>query len=210
MEDLSKLFDLLLQLMPGFLAAWVLYGLTAYVKPSQFERVIQALIFSFLIKAVLPIEKYLLIKAGSFVQLGVWTKDSEYLVNAFTAIFFGLISSYYANNDKLYKLARKFKLTRRTAYPSEWFGAFSENVTFTVLHLVGDRRIYGWPIEWPSESDKGHFILVAASWLVDSKEIVLDSNESIMIAAKDVEMVEFLKKSQELKNGTKVTKSPST
>jgi len=209
MDDISKLFDLLLQLIPGFLAAWVLYGFTSYVKPSQFERVVQALIFSFLIKAVLPIEKYLLLKLGEIFELGTWSSDSELFTTAITAILFGLICSFFANNDKLYKHARYLRLTRRTAYPSEWFGAFSENVTFTVLHLTGSRRIYGWPIQWPSEPSNGHFLLVSASWLDGEVEIPLDASESIMIPAKDVEMVEFVKNVQEIKNGSKVSESTS-
>lgn len=211
MGELSKeLVDLLLQLMPGFLAAWVLYSFTAYSKPTQFERIIQALIFSFLIKTLLPIQKYFLFKLGNFVQLGSWSSESELLVTAVTGIVFGLLSAYFANNDKFYNLARKLKLTKRTAYPSEWFGAFSEKVTYVVLHLSGNRRIYGWPMQWPSEPDIGHFVLVSASWLIDDKETMLDSNESIMIAAKDVEMVEFLKPITELKNGTKISKPTTT
>ncbi len=209
MDDISKLFDLLLQLMPGFLAAWVLYGFTSFVKPSQFERVVQALIFSFLIMTVLPIEKFLLLKFGEVIQLGVWSTDSELFATAITAIVFGLICSFFANNDKLYKLARHLKLTRRTAYPSEWFGAFSENITFTVLHLTGSRRIYGWPIQWPSDPNEGHFVLVSASWLDDEEEISLNASESIMIAAKDVEMVEFVKSTQEIDNGSKISEPAS-
>ena len=33
-------------LLPGFVAAWVFYGLTAHPKASPFERVVQALIFT--------------------------------------------------------------------------------------------------------------------------------------------------------------------
>lgn len=209
MEGLSTgLISLLSQLMPGFLAAWVLYGLTSYPKPSQFERVIQALIFSFLIQAVVPIEKFLLLQAGKFIQVGNWGNDAQLICSAITALLFGLMSSYYANNDKLYRWARNKKLTKRTAYPSEWYGAFSEKITFTVLHTKGGRRIMGWPTQWPSEPTEGHFELTYAAWLDDdNKMIELGENESILISAKDVEMVEFTKLTKELSNGTKTEKS---
>ena len=48
-DDLIRLFY---DLLPGFLAAWVYYGLTAHPKPSPFERVIQALIFTVIVRAL--------------------------------------------------------------------------------------------------------------------------------------------------------------
>lgn len=204
----SGLITLLTQLMPGFLAAWVLYGLTSYPKPSQFERVIQALIFSFLIQAIVPIEKWLFIQLGKVCIFGYWNSDSEVILSAITGILFGLISSYYANNDKLYSLGRRLKLTKRTAYPSEWFGAFTEKVTFVVLHLKGSRRIMGWPVQWPSEPNNGHFELTLAAWLDDNNnETGVDSRESILIPTGEVEMVEFTKIVKELQNGTETAKS---
>lgn len=199
MDGISQeLMNVLLQLLPGFLAAWLLYGLTSYPKPSQFERVIQALIFSFLIRALLPVEENLMIKLGKIHSFGRWDKDSELLASAISGLLFGLVASYYANNDKLYACARKLKLTKRTAYPSEWFGAFTDNITYVVLHLAGSRRIIGWARQWPSDPSIGHFMLMDAAWLNDNgDEIALTANELILIAAKDVEMVEFIKFNKE-------------
>ncbi len=195
MEGLStELINLLFQLMPGFLAAWVLYGFTAYPKPSQFERILQALIFSFLIKALLPIEKFFLVWVGNYFLIGLWDNDAQIFVTTITGLLFGLVTCYFANNDKFYAFARKCKLTKRKAYPSEWFGAFSEQITYVVLHLTDNRRIYGWPEQWPSEPKNGHFVLSNAVWLnKDDTEIVLVVEEKIMIAAEAVEMVEFVK-----------------
>ncbi len=47
MELASKeLVGIISYLLPGFLAAWIFYGLTAHPKPQPFERVVQALIFT--------------------------------------------------------------------------------------------------------------------------------------------------------------------
>ena len=47
MDTFAKDFVTLLQyLLPGFVAAWIIYSFTSYPKPSQFERVVQALIFT--------------------------------------------------------------------------------------------------------------------------------------------------------------------
>ena len=53
MPEISKeVVSLLIFLMPGFLSAWVIYGLTSHTKPVQFERVVQALIYTVSIKAM--------------------------------------------------------------------------------------------------------------------------------------------------------------
>jgi len=49
----QQVIALLQYLLPGFLAAWIFYGLTSYAKPSNFERVIQALIFTLFIQGMM-------------------------------------------------------------------------------------------------------------------------------------------------------------
>ncbi len=204
MENISKDFVSILQyLLPGFLAAWVFYGFTSFPKPSQFERVVQALIFTLIIQLFVFIEKSTALKLNSIVSFGNWSNRSELLCSIITAFILGTIFAHFSNNDKFHKLVRNIGVTRETSYPSEWFGAFikSKNVTYVVLHFEDERRLYGWPIEWPSEPDKGHFVLEDASWLDEDKEIPLKGVNSIMVNVKDVKWVEFMDKTWEGKNG---------
>jgi hypothetical protein len=193
-ETSKDVLTLLTQLMPGFLTAWVVYGLTTYTKPPQFERVIQALIYSFLVSAVVAILEWTLLFAGKTVRFGLWDKSSELVASTAIALLLGLMLSYYMRTDSFFKLARRLRLTSRTPYPSEWYGAFAITPRYLVLHLTGGRRISGYPSEWPTEPTTGHFRLTNAAWIGDdNKEISLDSDESILIEAKQVEMVELLK-----------------
>lgn len=115
----------------------------------------------------------------------------------------GFTLSYYSNNNKIHDLLGKFKITRETSYPSEWFSAYLD-ATYVVLHLEGERRLYGWPKEWPSDPVNGHFQIINASWLVDengtNKIIPLENVESILIDVKQVKMVEFMKMTKEGEN----------
>jgi hypothetical protein len=215
MEDLKDVVSLLLQLFPGFIAAWILYGFSSYPKPSQFERLAQALVFSFLVRVLLIPERSILLWVGTFRSFGIWDDDSQLLAATLTGIVIGLIGSYFAYNDKLYAGARRLGLTTRTAYPSEWFGALTREARYIVLHLNDGRRIYGWPQQWPSAPAAGHFELVESKWLQDaavddrsardgsqnaaSTATVVDS---ILVPAADVVMVEILKFLEELDDGT--------
>ena len=188
--------------MPGFLTAWVVYGLTTYTKPPQFERVVQALIYSFIVGAAVALLELLLVFAGKTIQLGVWSKSSELVASTAIALLLGLLLSYYMRNDGFFKLARRLSLTTRTPFPSEWYGAFAVKPRYLVLHLSGGRRISGYPSEWPTEPTVGHFRLTDAAWLDDENvETPLHGDESILIEAKQVEMVELLKDESERKNG---------
>lgn len=202
METFAKDFVTLLQfLLPGFVAAWVFYGLTSYPKPSQFERVIQALIFTIFIQGAVYFIKILRLWIGSKYSLFPLNAHSDVVWSIIFAVMLGIIFSYFANTDKIHKILRGWGITRETSYSSEWFGSFLKNITYVVLHLDGERRLYGWPIEWPSEPGKGHFVLVQASWLDEDEEIPLEGVDSIMIEAKEVRMIEFMKKTWEEKDG---------
>jgi len=205
-ETSKDALTLLTQIMPGFLTAWVVYGLTTYTKPPQFERVVQALIYSFIVSAVVTLLELILLDVGKTVRFGTWNKSSELVASTAVALLFGLLLSYCMRNDSFFKLARRLKLTSRTPYPSEWYGAFAVKPRYVVLHMSGRRRISGYPSEWPTEPTSGHFRLMNAAWLDDENvETPLDGDESILIEAKQVEMVELLKDESEKQNGPKVS-----
>lgn len=198
MENFAKDFVTLLQyLLPGFVAAWIFYSLTSFPKPSQFERVVQALIFTIFVQAMVTVIKKSLLLVGWTWSLFTWDSSSGLIWSTLSALALGICFSYFANNDKIHKKLRDLGITRETSYPSEWFGAFLKKITYVVLHLDGERRLYGWPIEWPSEPEKGHFVLVQASWLDGKSQIPLTGVESIMVDVREVKMVEFMEKTWE-------------
>lgn len=202
MENLTKdLVSILQYLLPGFLAAWVFYGFTSFPKPSQFERVIQALIFTLIIQSIVFVEKKIALGFNEILSIEDWAKKVYFLCPILTAFFLGAVFAFFANNDKFHKLIRYIGVTRETSYPSEWFGGFLNNITYVVLHFEDERRLYGWPTEWPSEPDKGHFVLEQASWLDEEKEIPITGVSSIMVNVKDVKWVEFIEKKWEVNNG---------
>jgi hypothetical protein len=202
MENFAKDFISVLQyLLPGFLAAWVFYGFTSYPKPSEFERIVQALIFTLIILLMVSGEKVSLLTLGENWAIGQWTEQSQLFCSVLSALILGTVVSYFANNDRFHKIARKLSLTRETSYPSEWFGVLLKNVTYVVLHFKDERRLYGWPIEWPSEPDRGHFVLEQASWLVDHEEKPITGVRTIMVNVKDIKWVEFMEKTWEKNNG---------
>lgn len=193
MPEISKeVVSLLNFLLPGFLAAWVVYGLTNQEKPSQFERTLQALIFTALVQgAVWPI-KHLLLWVGGFYTMGTWNETSNLFTAYSISVILGLAIAKSSHEDIIFSKLRKFKFTGKSSHPSEWSDVFSKFPRFVVLHLEGERRLFGWPEVWPSKPTEGHFFIAYPSWQTDDGETPMPSIEGILINAKDVKWVEFL------------------
>ncbi len=161
---------------------------------SPFERTVQALIYTGIVQAVVLVFRELMFLFGTKCCFGEWTDNVAFVTSITFAVLFGLLFSASANNNWFHPLLQKWRITKQPSYPSEWFSALTENQRYVVLHLTGSRRIFGWPYEWPNHCDSGHFVLTNASWLSDENDTTPLANvHLILIPAKDVEMVEFLK-----------------
>ena len=195
----EHILRLLYELLPGFLAAWVFYSLTAHPKPSSFERIVQALVFTIIVRAMMTGTRFLLQFTGVLTDAATWTQDAQLTWSVITALAVGLLVATSVNKDWFHGCLRRIRLTSRTSYPSEWYSGFTRSKRhYVVLHLTGERRLYGWPEEWPDSPDRGHFLIMQAKWLLDDgKTRELDGVERLAIPAVDVEIVEFLKYTEE-------------
>ena len=134
------------------------------------------------------------------IEIDLLNDDNlELLFSTIIAILLGIISSYLMNNDIIHQIFRssKLKITRESSYPSEWYFAFARySKCYVVLHMHGERRLYGWATEWPSRPDKGHFLIEDSEWLSkdtnDGEKIATGEENAILVPVSEVELVEFL------------------
>ncbi|MBA7518197.1 hypothetical protein ES705_10265 [subsurface metagenome] len=191
----NEVIGILSYLLPGFVSAWIFYGLTSYPKPAQFERIIHALIFTIITQVCVIVMHWLSVKIGKYISSPFeWNDNVSLVVSILIAIIIGLFFARFANNDKIHKCLRKMKFTKETSYPSEWFGAFNQQDTYIVLHLVDSKRLYGWPVRWPSVPNEGHFSIAEAEWLDEKNDrIKLDGVSNILIPTTEVKYIEFMK-----------------
>ncbi|WP_265451669.1 DUF6338 family protein [Aeromonas salmonicida] len=197
MDNIKEIIPLIMFLVPGFLAAWIFYSLTPYLKPEPFERIIQALIFTLITQAASIIIKELCFLMGKICSLGVWDTTSDTFLSTISAAIIGLTFSYYANNNKLHEKLRVLGFTKETSYPSEWHSTFSsdEGVTYIVLQFNDDRRLMGWPREWPVNPKEGYFKIEDPMWLIEGgNNIDLQPLQCVLVNVQDVKWIEFMKK----------------
>lgn len=181
----SNTIEVLSFLVPGFVAAAVYYGLTSAPKPNTFERLIQALIFTVIIQTLTDLGTLY----GPF-GAEPWRTLAPLGTIIFAAIL-GFAFALLVNTDVLHGLLRRWGITRETAYPTEWYGVFASYPgCFVVLHLRGQRRLFGWPRQWPGRQEEALFVIDGPEWLKGDERI--PAGAALVVEADDVEMVEFV------------------
>ena len=189
----QEIVQLIFTLLPGFVTTWVFYGLTAYRKPNTFERVVEALIFTTIIQALV----WMVERGAATLHWGlgvdIWPSEAELALSIMIALMLGLASAWCSVNNTFHPLLWKWRFTSGSAHPSEWFKTLHEQKRWVILNLEDGRRIFGWPIDWPDQPDHGHFVLQQAEWLAaEGESIVLDEVAMILVPVEGVEFVELL------------------
>ena len=187
----SDVRPLLTFLLPGFLTAWIFYGLTSHPKPTQFERTVEALVFTFLVHAATQAFRALLEKLGTYWALGPWSDTSQLVLSVLLAVLLGLSLAAAVNKDVFHAWLRRKGFTSRTSHPSEWFCVLDTNPAYVVLQFKDGRRLIGWPKEWPISPHSGQFYIQMPAWISDDGKIAdLPELDGILIHATDVQWVE--------------------
>lgn len=196
----SEALVVLTFLLPGFVSAAVFHSLTPHLRPTGVERLIQALMFTAVVQGLLS---GALVIGGTFAlvafsTIGDWSPATgrllpDIFLSLPLAVVVSVLAAYLANHDTLHKLFRRIGLTRETSYPSDWYLVFSEiHPQYVILHLTGQRRLYGFPEHWPNRSDEGHFQISEAEWLADDPNEENIPANVMLIPAAEVEMVQFV------------------
>jgi hypothetical protein len=125
--------------------------------------------------------------------VGAWTSDVALVWSMVVAVVVGLVTAWANNTDCVHAILRSAGITHQTSFSSEWYGAFAQNDGYIVLHVAGQRRLFGWAEEWPSTPETGHFVVTQAEWLIDGgPSVPLTGVHRILIRAQDVEIVEMM------------------
>ncbi len=187
---------ILVFLLPGFVSIAVFHWLTPHRRPGVFGQIVQALMFTALAQTASWAAAAVL-RSDWGAASTHWTEAYPLLLSVPFALFTGAAAAAVVNRDLVHRPLRRLGVTMETSYPSEWYAAFSaftrrRGRNYVVLHLSGERRIYGWPAEWPSWPDEGHFRMLAYQWLTDEGVLTAAGDAAILIPVETVEMVEFI------------------
>lgn len=191
----SETIRVLLFLLPGFVAAGVFQALISNPKPNGIEVIVQAFVFTMFVQlSALPAFSGIEAIWPDILSNDKWKWGISTSVLVLVAVMLGLIAACTWNRDWLHRHFREWGLTRESSYRSAQYSAFANHRDcFVVLHLKGERRLYGWPQEWPSRVEDQHFLMIKCEWLKDeNKREPLEGVSHMLVSASEVEMIEFL------------------
>lgn len=154
MPEISQEVVTLLQyLLPGFAMAAVYYGLTSHPRPSQFERVVQALLFTVVVQS-LDDGVGLIVVRCTPGAVTIWTSEADLVAKLIVALLAGIAVSALSNSDAIHTKLRKLGITHRSAYPGEWHTVFALRRRLVILYLKDGSCVAGWPAKWPPDAQK--------------------------------------------------------
>lgn len=155
--------------MPGFLSSAVLNAIVVRTAKDRTGSVIEALVFSFLIYAILapfgrsPVEL-------EVTGAGVYrpTVAPEFLLHAMAlAVGLALVLGYSITNDTHMKVLRKLGITASTARINTWLDILIDQRRYVVVTFTDGRRLFGWPEYYSNDTTEGLLYVSDPAWIED-------------------------------------------
>jgi hypothetical protein len=200
MPDKAEALGMLLILLPGFVAAYLVQLLAARRKQSEFDKVIEALIFSLTLYLItLPFFGYLLPLAwrpGDEKHPDTWQIFivwSHLLALALLAVVLGAIYAHSINHNWLTAPFRWLKVSKRSARSSVWNDVFSDIKGFVQVELSDGRSVIGWIRKWSDEDESHVLFLEDAAWIDGTgNELPINGPGILLTKNSGIEQVMFL------------------
>ena len=171
----SKLeaLGILLLLLPGFLCALFLQAIAVRAKQSEFEKVVEALLFSSILYLVtaplfhntLPV-RWISGQQPGYTNFTVQL-NWPYLASLTAgALLLAVLYGASLNHDALHKLLRTLKLTERTSRLSVWNDTLQDiRSTFLLVELGDKRKVVGYLRYYSDDAEQASLFLEDAAWL---------------------------------------------
>ncbi|MGH9734027.1 MAG: DUF6338 family protein [Candidatus Acidiferrales bacterium] len=174
MADLKfEALVILIVLLPGFFAARIEQRLTVNPDQDEFDRVVEALIYSFFIYVI-----FTLIDRTFPVALKIKTQGSEnsYSYSLVTsplllallpliALVLAVLVSSATNRDWFGRFFRWIGVTSRTWRPAIWNDVFLSHSGIVQVELADRRSVIGWLKYYSDRPVNASLFLERASWV---------------------------------------------
>jgi hypothetical protein len=177
---------LLLVLLPGFLAAWIVSSLTIGQTRSEFDKVIEALVYSFIVYAICVV-------IFGFTDLGAFLAQDNFsdsliqqakwpiLTSLILSVALGLALSWSITNDKITNGLRALGITARSSRASVWSDVFHTVDGYVLIEFDDGRRLMGWPQHFSDTPEDGSLFLTRAAWIEEDNARVEIEGPGILV-----------------------------
>jgi hypothetical protein len=192
--------QIFLILLPGFAAAYIVQQLATRRNQSDLERVIEALLFSFIIYVC-----FVAINHGHLpfhVEKGTGTNgDSIEWEPAHLGILagitfgFALLAVVYINRD-WNRVFRKLRLTERTTRDSIWTDILESEAgedQVVQVELSGGRSVLGVLLYYSDDPDESSLFVTKAAWVTsDGKKVPIPGQGILLTKESGIRSISLL------------------
>ncbi len=191
--------NLLMLLIPGLISSSIYGGLRRKESSnsSSFERIVESLIFSFLVYIAVnlsyswePLAQA--IKNGDEVTYKLSNDKVLILLTFSYALLIPVVLGAVAHYDFHMKALRGLKLTDRTSRDTAWDDVFINEKRFITLHLKDERRLTGWPLYYSNNPDEGFIYLSQVAWIDEENNYIESKSHGILISKENIDLIEFM------------------
>jgi hypothetical protein len=200
MPEKAEALGILLVLLPGFAAAYLVQLLAARRKQSELDKVVEALLFSLaLYLFTLPFFGYALPiswRPGDENHSDAWQIFIVWphlFALAVLAVVLGAIYAASINHNWLTAPFRWFKISERSARSSVWTDVLSDLKGYVQVGMPDGRSVIGWLRKYCDEDDTHALFLEEAAWIdSDGMEIPIHGPGILLTKNLGIEYVMFL------------------
>lgn len=180
--------EIFLILLPGFAAAYVVQQLATRRTQSDLERVIEALLFSFVIyvcfvavnRGELPFSVRR--GAGDTGDTIVWNPGHLGILAAITFAF-AIVAVLYINHD-WNRWFRRLHMTERTTRNSIWTDIFESEAgqeQIVQVELSGNRSVLGVLLYYSDDPSESSLFVTKASWVTADGDQIPIPGQGILL-----------------------------
>jgi hypothetical protein len=177
----------LLILLPGFLASELVGVLSTRPKRSEFDKIIQAFVYSLLVyvcfaalNGSFPITIH--VESGDgrshyFPDLHFWPLAEVTAI----AIILAVAVAAMMNNDFPLSWFQRWRITQRTFRPSVWNDVFNKGTQYVQVELADGRNVIGWLAYFSDTPQEAALYLEDAAWLTEDLSQVPINGPGILL-----------------------------
>lgn len=196
MSITSETLVVLLLLMPGFLASVVLNAVVVRQTNDRTARIIEALVFSFLIYAILTPFGWSLVSVNDSNGTEIFhlAVTAERLLYAMIlAVGLALLIGYLMTQDWPMRMLRRLRITVNSARINTWLDIFLDQKGDVVITFTNGCRLFGRPKYISSDIREGLLYIKDPAWIDnDGKYTDLCVRGILLTNKNQIDFIEFV------------------
>jgi hypothetical protein len=192
MKVSQEVLTVLIFLMPGLMASLILNILLVRKEFDTFTKIVEALVFSFIIYATAsPFVYELPLRLRAHTEGGATSyrlalAPTPLIIDMSLAIVLPVLLAISVNKDLHMRALRFLGATMLKGKNNTWHEVFTSHQSYVTVTLSDGNRIFGWPEHASRDPDEGLIYLQDPAWIKPDSSYESLNARGILLVKKDL------------------------